>query len=622
MASFCTQCGSRHADGARFCTSCGTPVRMPPPSTERSQSEGTLALLRRSPFFGVAPDGELGAIAAHLAPVSFAAGTEIVREGESGDSCFLIDHGEAEVSSRDLIGQEIRLQTYGPGDVIGELALVGAGRPRSATIRSRTDVDAFEITRASFDELEATCPTFAAGARERLERLDLDAFLKRASPFARLPPEALAEVARRAGSIHCDAGATVIKEGGIGDAFYVVRSGRAAAYRGRERLQVYEVGDCFGEVAPLTGARRTATVRALEDTQLVRLAAADLVALAQTQPTLLRHLSELITIRGGTLPQPTSAPPSAIDAALRRLGAGRRKRWRHVLTVGLILFVLAATAAIVTGGALLLVAVIVGSFVGPVTFVTYLAESDLLADRLRPLAATFALAGFVVMPIAAWLEASLLGVSGVTGSKGVAVGLIEETLKLLAIVPLLRRRQLRFERDGLIYGAAAGMGFAAIESALYAYTFGQSTVGTLGVVAVRAVLSPFGHGTWTAIVCAAIWRQKGAGKPRLTASVVRAFVLAVTLHGLWDWQPFPGPAVFPWSVAIGIVGLLYLRVVVRRAAREAGTAALALNPELAATGPVGPTTLCGNCQQVSLPGAHYCARCGAALHLPAPRLQR
>src|SRR3712207_2769841 len=80
--------------------------------------------LRSSPLFRVLPDDELRAIAAHLLVEQFQAGATIIREGEPGDTCYVIRSGEAGVVSRDLIGQEVTLTVFGPGQSFGEIALV------------------------------------------------------------------------------------------------------------------------------------------------------------------------------------------------------------------------------------------------------------------------------------------------------------------------------------------------------------------------------------------------------------------------------------------------------------------------------------------------------------------
>src|SRR5262249_39160060 len=145
----------------------------------------------------------------------------------------------------------------------------------------------------------------------------------------------------------------------------------------------------------------------------------------------------------------------------------------------------------------------------------------------------------------------------ITLSTALVIGLVEETAKVVSVVWWLRDRRLRSELDGLILGAAAGMGFAALETAGYGFvafvsgfsqaltTPGAGAAFVIGFgirqmnrqLLVRMALAIFGHGVWTAIVCAAIWRERRGAIVRLTPAVLVAFAIAVGLHALWDWSP-------------------------------------------------------------------------------------
>src|SRR5262249_4445964 len=143
-------------------------------------------------------------------------------------------------------------------------------------------------------------------------------------------------------------------------------------------------------------------------------------------------------------------------------------------------------------------ALIVGAFIGPVVYVLYLAECDVLGQRLWRLVVTFVLGGVLGSAAAIGLEA-WIGPRGDTMDLGGAllIGLIEATAKLLGVVWLLWQRPARFEMDGIILGAAAGMGFAALENVGYGL-LGHNLTQMFAIVSWRAVISPFGHGTWTA----------------------------------------------------------------------------------------------------------------------------
>jgi len=212
--------------------------------------------------------------------------------------------------------------------------------------------------------------------------------------------------------------------------------------------------------------------------------------------------------------------------------------------------------------------IILGSLFVPVLYVYYMDLRSLFVDpRFRTLLATFAMGALIAAPLAAVLESVLPAGTGAP-LPAFVTGLIEEFCKAAALFWLLfkRHRFLRFEMDGIILGAAAGMGFAAFEDMIYgAGSFNHGLHDVVFTVWLRQLLGPFGHGTWTAIVGGAIWRAKGAGHVRITLGVVGAYLTAAVLHALWDWAPLPGLFDLLWLLGVGIAGLLILRTMIHQA---------------------------------------------------------
>jgi CRP-like cAMP-binding protein len=77
---------------------------------------------------------ELAAVASATEEASFAEGATVFREGERGDTLFLVLDGEVAVIKDCNVEKAIELDNIGPGDYFGDMALFGDDR-RSATIR-------------------------------------------------------------------------------------------------------------------------------------------------------------------------------------------------------------------------------------------------------------------------------------------------------------------------------------------------------------------------------------------------------------------------------------------------------------------------------------------------------
>jgi MFS family permease len=100
--------------------------------------------------------------------------------------------------------------------------------------------------------------------------------LQAAPVFAPLPAPQLEWVAHRARWITVEPGEAVIREGDVGDAYYVLEHGRMQISRsGGEQRVATDYGDGFGEIALLYGVRRTATVAAIEPSVLLSISRGD-----------------------------------------------------------------------------------------------------------------------------------------------------------------------------------------------------------------------------------------------------------------------------------------------------------------------------------------------------------
>jgi RsiW-degrading membrane proteinase PrsW (M82 family) len=132
-------------------------------------------------------------------------------------------------------------------------------------------------------------------------------------------------------------------------------------------------------------------------------------------------------------------------------------------------------------------------------------------------------------------ESTHLGATWLSAS---SAGIIEETGKLAAVVILMgRKRKYPWILNGLLFGAAAGTGFAAFESAGYAFE-SNSLESAIAVTILRGVLSPFCHVIWTAATSAALWKAMGGHEFSAAAlknpKFLKVFLAVMSLHMLWN----------------------------------------------------------------------------------------
>ena len=89
--------------------------------------------------------------------------------------------------------------------------------------------------------------------------------LRRIPMFAPLPPMDLERLARQLDRLDMPAGTEVIRQGDVGDRFYVIDDGQFEIVIDGEPITVQGEGEYFGEIALLQDVPRTATVRAVDD---------------------------------------------------------------------------------------------------------------------------------------------------------------------------------------------------------------------------------------------------------------------------------------------------------------------------------------------------------------------
>ncbi|MCW3046468.1 MAG: cyclic nucleotide-binding domain (cNMP-BD) protein [Solirubrobacterales bacterium] len=108
--------------------------------------------LAASKLFGAMPESTREDVGRLMRRVAYARGEVVFCQGEPGNQLVLIESGELEALLAVPGGQPLRLSSVGPGEVAGELSLLGDGR-RTATARATEPSTGWALDRSAFDVL-------------------------------------------------------------------------------------------------------------------------------------------------------------------------------------------------------------------------------------------------------------------------------------------------------------------------------------------------------------------------------------------------------------------------------------------------------------------------------------
>lgn len=130
---------------------------------------------------------------------------------------------------------------------------------------------------------------------------------------------------------------------------------------------------------------------------------------------------------------------------------------------------------------------------------------------------------------------------------------IEEFMKGLVVIFLLRYRQFDNVTDGLVYGAASGLGFGMTENFMYFTQFAGVSPGYewLNLLFIRSMMTANMHCAASATFGAGISKLKDGGKSAWM-SVGGFYLLAVLLHATWNFLVTSREEAY-WGLAVIIL---------------------------------------------------------------------
>ena len=207
---------------------------------------------------------QLVEISRTIQPQIFPPNSAIIRQGEKGDKFYILLNGKADVYIHKPGGSEIQVSQLKPGQYFGEMALLGGG-VRSATVKASQDGPASVVAldEKAFNSLINESRSLREELMGLVERRNTYHQLQTLSS---LDEHVLNSILKDNEPITYKEGHEIIKQGEVGDTFYLLLDGQVDVLVKNEQdseVLVNQIsrGSFFGEMALMGNKRRNATVR-------------------------------------------------------------------------------------------------------------------------------------------------------------------------------------------------------------------------------------------------------------------------------------------------------------------------------------------------------------------------
>ena len=239
------------------------------------------------PFLSEMGPESFQAVLRSLTVLRLSDGQYVVRQGDAGDSLFLVASGELRVVVNTPAGEKDVARLF-ENTLFGEMALI-TGQPRTASVVAAGEADVIGVSKAALGYVMAKLPAIGE-VLDRFSRERLIKNLLQTSPlFVPFSKSQQGDLLRRFEGIEVDAGAELIREGDRGKGLFLVLGGEVDVVANADTAEAISLahlgpGDIFGEMSLVTDQPTSATVRATMRTSVLFLAREYVERLAEAIP--------------------------------------------------------------------------------------------------------------------------------------------------------------------------------------------------------------------------------------------------------------------------------------------------------------------------------------------------
>lgn len=295
-------------------------------TTSSSKMVKRCEFLKKCAFLDALSNEQIGKLAGALDVATFSDGQHIIRQGDSGNSFYIIEDGNVRCTQIKSSGREVDLITLKFGDYFGEMALM-LNETRHANCIAQGTVSCLTLDRNKFYMLLGSVQDVLA-KRMRIRILQSVPLLQK------LPEAKLAKLASVMRVQSFNDGAYIIRQGEEGSRFYIINEGEVKCTRPISATQEEELIrlsplEFFGERALITNEVRKANVIACGHVECLVLERSSFQSLLQeVQTDLVSEMSKRETGQDAAVvaPDVSAGPSVAFNFAdlkiMRTVGTG------------------------------------------------------------------------------------------------------------------------------------------------------------------------------------------------------------------------------------------------------------------------------------------------------------
>jgi cAMP-dependent protein kinase regulator len=265
--------------------------------TKQTREIRSAQAFQHIPIFSELKEEELQLFLRYIQVKDFEKGVPICREGEPGDSLFVISHGEVAVSKQLPDGKDVCVRNLKEGDFFGEFGFF-INRKRHATVKSLTECEILEISRNELNEMGETHPHIREVLQGLFRQRVLDLFLSISPMFSSLTSAERDEILKRFRHRKIAEGTLIFEVGDPAESLFMIKSGEVEIFSQNRQgkkivLALLGSGNIFGELGPFFNKPRLTSAKATQPTELLELTKEDLGICLRQCPTLQSILKEI-----------------------------------------------------------------------------------------------------------------------------------------------------------------------------------------------------------------------------------------------------------------------------------------------------------------------------------------